>query len=212
MASAVRWLSLLVCLAASSPLIGQYAARWPKEISIFEGQGEWLAIAENTSLTTIQQPWFYWILVGLTAFAAGIWIEWLAKKSDRSRRRKSLGRTLVSVAQRVDSAQDSPESKWPWNIQHVRVDLQSALLKLSRLGLWVPDHTIFLRRDANMLVSYLTVIGTSLAEGRFAEAREESFRCRDLLRAERAQLRTMTSVQSDRRPSRHIRVVSARQG
>jgi hypothetical protein len=99
MASAVRWLSLLVCLAASSPLIGQYAARWPKEIIIFERQGEWLAIAENTSLTTILHPWFYWVLVGLTAFAAGIWIEWLAKKSDRSRRRKSLGRTLVSLAQ-----------------------------------------------------------------------------------------------------------------
>jgi hypothetical protein len=212
MASAVRWLSFFVCLAASSPLIGQYAARWPKEISIFERQGEWLALAENTSLTTIQQPWFYWVLVGLTAFAAGIWIEWLAKKSDRSRRRKSLGRTLVSLAQRVDSAQDGPESKWPWNIQHVRVDLQSALFKLSRLGLWVPDHTIFLRRDANMLVSYLTVLGTSLAEGRFAEAREESFRCRDLLRAERAQLRAMISAPSDRRPSRHIRVVSARSG
>jgi hypothetical protein len=210
MAAAVRWLSLLICLAASSPLIGQFAARWPKEISIFEKQGEWLAIAEITSLTIIQQPWFYWMLVGLTSFASGIWIEWLAKKSDRSRRQKSLGRTLVSLAQRIDSAQDSPESKWPWSIQHVRVDLQSALLKLSGVGLWVPDHTIFLRRDANMLVSYLTVIGTSLAEGRFADAREESFRCRDLLRAERAQLRSTTSMPREGRRPEYVRVVSAR--
>lgn len=209
MAAAVRWLSLLVCLAASSPLIGQFAAHWPKEFSLFERQGELLAIAEKTSLTIVQHQWFYWALVGLTSFAAGIWIEWLAKKSDQSRRRKSLGRTLVSLARSIDNAQDNHASKWPWSIQHVRVDLQSALLKTSRLDIWVPDHTIFHRRDANMLVSYLTVIGTSLAEGRFAGARDESFRCRDLLRAERAQLRAMTSVPTDGR-RRHIRVVSAR--
>jgi hypothetical protein len=210
MAAAVRWLSLLVCLVVASPLLGQHAARWPKGITLFERQDELLAIAASTSLTTIQHPLFYWALVGLISFAAGIWIEWLAKKIDQSRRRKALGRTLVSLARRIDSAQDHHESKWPWSIQHVRVDLQSAFLKTSRLGLWVPDHTIFLRRDANLLISYLTVIGTSLAEGRFADAREESLRCRDLLRAERVQLRTMASQLNDGQPPRHIRVVSAR--
>jgi hypothetical protein len=210
MAAAVRWLSLLVCLAVASPLIGQYAARWPREITLFERQDELLAIAATASLTIIQHPLFHWALVALTSFAAGIWIEWLAKKSDQSRRRKAVGRTLVSLARRVDSAQHNHESKWPWSIQHVRVDLQSALLKTSRLDIWVPDHTIFLRRDANLLISYLTVIGTSLAEGRFAEAREESFRCRDLLRAERARVRGTASQRGDGRPPRHIRVVSAR--
>ena len=212
MAAAVRWLSLLVCLAASSALIGQFAARWPKEIVIFDKQSELLAAAEQASLTIIQHPWFYWILFGLVSFAAGIWIEWRARKLDQSHRRKSLGRGLVSLSRRIDSAQQNHESKWPWNVQHVRVDLQSALLKTSRLDIWVPDHTIFLRRDANLLISYLTVIGTSLAEGRFAEARGESFRCRDLLRAERAQLRGMASVPGDRQRPRHIRVVSARPG
>ena len=210
MAAAVRWLSLLVCLAASSPLIGQFAARWPKEIVIFDKQSELLAIAEKASLTIIQHPWFYWILFGLVSFAAGIWSEWLAKRFDHSHRRKSLGRSLLSLARRIDSAHHNHELKWPWSIQHVRVDLQSALLKTSRLDIWVPDHTIFLRRDANLLISYLNVIGTSLAEGRFVEARDESFRCRDLLRAERAQMRAMASAAGDRQRPRHIRVVSAR--
>jgi hypothetical protein len=210
MAAAARWLSLLVCLAASSPLIGQFSARWPWEIVIFDKQSELLAFAEKASLTIIQHPWFYWILFGLISLAAGIWIEWLAKKFDQSHSRKSLGRSLMSLARRIDSAHHNHESKWPWSIQHVRVDLQSALLKTSRLDIWVPDHTIFLRRDPNLLISYLNVIGTSLAEGRLVEARDESFRCRDLLRAERAQMRAMTSAVGDRQRPRHIRVVSAR--
>ena len=156
MAAAVRWLSLLLCLAASSPLIGQFAARWPKEIVIFGKQSELLAIAEKASLTIIQHPWFYWILFGLVSFATGIWSEWLAQRFDHSHRRKSLGRSLLSLARWIDSAHHNHELKWPWSIQHVRVDLQSALLKTSRLDIWVPDHTIFLRRDANLLISYLT--------------------------------------------------------
>ena len=56
MAAAVRWLSLLVCLAASSPLIGQFAARWPNQIVIFGKQSESLAAAEQASLTIIQLP------------------------------------------------------------------------------------------------------------------------------------------------------------
>jgi hypothetical protein len=207
-AAAVRWLSLVVCLAIASPLIGQYGARWPKEIAIFQKQDELLAIGANTSLAIIQHPLFYWALMGFASFAAGIWIEWLAKKSDLARRRKALGRTLISLAREIDSAQDDRESRWPWSIQHVRVELQSALHRTSRLDIWVPDQTIFLRGDANLLVSYLTVIGTLLTEGRLAEARGEALRCRDLVRAERAQRRAASS--SPNRPPRHIRVVSAR--
>jgi hypothetical protein len=210
MAAALRWLSLLVCLAASSSLIGQLAGSWPKEIVLFEKQAEVLSIAENASRAIVQHPLFVWTLVALTSFAAGIWLEWLAKKFDESRRRKALGRMLVSLGRQIDSAQDGHESEWSWSIQHFQVDLRSAFQRTSRLGLWVPDNTILLLREANLLIAYLTVVGTLLAEGRLAEAREESLRCRDLLRAERARLRAMASHRGESRTPRHIRVVSAR--
>jgi hypothetical protein len=210
MATAVRWLSLLVWFAVSSTLIGQFAAHWAKQTGLFEQPADFVAVAANISLTIATHPWFYWVLAGLTSFTAGIWIQWLAMKFDQSRGRKSLGRKLVSLARGIDSAQGNSQSKWPRNIQYVRADLGSALSSVSRLGIWVPDPTIFQRRDANLLVSYLTVVGTALSDGRLTEARDDSFRCRDLLRAERAKLRARTSVRGARPPQEYIQAASAR--
>jgi hypothetical protein len=211
MATAVRWLSLLAWLAALLPLAGRHSVQWAQQAGLFEKQADVLLSAAGISRTVIQHPQYYWLLIGLGSFAAGTWLIWLAQKSDQSRHRKSVGRRLVSLARRVDNAQGNFRSRWPENVQHLQFDLRSALLSVYRLGIWVPDHTIFLRRDANMLVSYLNVIGVLLSEGRFSEARSDALRCRDLLMSERAnQQVTGSAGREQARP--YIRVVSARSG
>jgi hypothetical protein len=203
MAAAVRWLSFLVWLAVLLLLIGQYPAQLAKDFGAFEQPDEflaWLARAADFNLLIAQHPGFDWGAVALFSFAVGVWLEWLARKSDQARERRSLGRELVSLGQRINDAQDDLAATWPRNVQPMLADLRSALIRVSQLGIWIPDRAIFQRPNANLLISYLTAIGTLLAENCCAEAKEDALRCRDMLRSQRAQRRSINLAPNVRAP------------
>ena len=108
---------------------------------------------------------------------AGLWVDWLLRKLDRSRAeaRKDLGFELLNLASELAEELERVDPSW----QRLRPKLMSAFIKARGFGLWAPDDEVINKGiDLGVLTRYLREVGTMLEEGHLKEAKRIAGRVR----------------------------------
>jgi len=123
-----------------------------------------------------EQTWFPPTAISLGCFVAGLWVDWLLWRLDRSRadERKALGIEMLTLGRNlghfVGRINGDPMSAF-------RPQITSCLTKVKRFGMWVPDDRIFSIHSPyamDLIVDYLTQVGQMLKDGNFREAKRDA--------------------------------------
>jgi hypothetical protein len=101
------------------------------------------------------------------SFVAGLWLDWLLRRLDRSRAetRENLGIEMTNLANDIDNALALVDR---FRLQDFSPRLMSAFIKAKQVGLWTPD----VRMPLNVVMDYLRHVGTLLSDGHFADAKQ----------------------------------------
>ena len=123
-----------------------------------------------------EQTWFRLTALSLGCFVAGLWVDWLLWRLDRSRveERRALGIEMLTLGRNlghfVGRINADPMSAF-------RQQITSCLAKVKRFGMWVPDDQIFSVHPlhaVDLTVDYLTQVGTMLKDENFSEAKRDA--------------------------------------
>ena len=123
-----------------------------------------------------EQTWFRPTAISLGCFVAGLWVDWLLWRLDRSRadERKALGIEMLTLGRNlghfVGRINGDPMSAF-------RPQITSCLTKVKRFGMWVPDDRIFSIHSPyamDLIVDYLTQVGQMLQGENFREAKRDA--------------------------------------
>jgi hypothetical protein len=128
---------------------------------------KFLHVALKFLLDLSEQTWLRVTALVLAGFVAGLWVDWLLRRLDRSRAeaRENLGIEMTNLANEIDNALALVDR---FRLPDFSPRLMSAFIKATKVGLWTPD----LRMNPNDIVYYLRHVGTFLGEGHFAEAKQ----------------------------------------
>jgi hypothetical protein len=120
----------------------------------------------------------------LIGFVAGLWLDWLLRRLDRSRSvaRENLGIEMQSTGREIQVGTDlwvniGPLSAGP--------RLHACFVKAEKLGLWYPDdrtfqvRPLFADRIQHTLLMYLLHVGKLLSDGHFAEAKRVALQSKE---------------------------------
>lgn len=127
-------------------------------------------------LDLLQQPWLRvagWILV---AFVAGLWVDWLLRRLDgsRAKERKELGHDMLTLARNLGDFARRIDGN-PMNA--FRPQITSCFTTAEKLGMQIPDDRIFSinpSQAVDLVMDYLTQVGTMLKDGNFRKARQDA--------------------------------------
>jgi hypothetical protein len=168
----VRWIAAGVFTLFISPLAVKVLDRMAENFGLYDRDA--LPNAVSFLLGLADQSWVRATALGVTAFAAGLWTDWLLRRLDstRAESRKKLGSEMSRLARPL------PEG-------YVRLEspkVMSALIQAKKFGLWAPD----LSAPANglehlppaqlfkFLMEYFEAVGRLLEAGHFNEAKREA--------------------------------------
>jgi hypothetical protein len=122
------------------PIFTAVAARF-----IWEQPPETTGAVLRFFLNLAEQTWLRVTALVLGGFVAGLWLDWLLRKLDRSRAeaRKDLGFELLKLASELAEELERVDRNW----QRLRPRLMSAFIKARGFGLWAPDDEVINRGD-----------------------------------------------------------------
>ena len=117
-------------------------------------------------------PWLRVTALVLGGFVAGLWVDWLLRKLDRSRNaaREKIGSEMQELANKLESASASAQGFPPYY-----PELMSLLLKVLKHGIWTPVESIHRAEYRPAIWVYLTLVGTLLRDGHFDMARQAAW-------------------------------------
>jgi hypothetical protein len=131
-----------------------------------------------------EQTWLRITVSLFVGFVAGLWVDWFLRRLDGSRadRRKKLGIDMLKLAHNLGDFARRIDGD-PMNA--FRPQITSCFATARKLGMWIPDDRIFsiysphamhgMRADAmDLIMEYLTQVGTMLKEGNFCEAKRDA--------------------------------------
>jgi len=121
----------------------------------------------------LEQTWFRVTTLLLVGFVAGLWVDWLLLKLDRSRadRRKNFGHEMVNL----HFAFNALRSQGRDPMRAKKQELKSCFVSAKKFGVWAPDDQVFnLDPDIaeNLIAKYLSNVGTKLKDGHFGKAKQ----------------------------------------
>ncbi len=161
-----RWIATVILI----PIFTAVAARF-----IWEQPRETANAVLKFLLDLSEQTWFRVTALLLVGFVAGLWLDWLLRKLDRSRaeKRKALGTEMVFLGHELRKLVDPNE---------VRPKIMSRFATARKLGIWVPDQRVFEIADnqlvqssiRNLIIEYLMDVGTMLKDGHSREAKQQT--------------------------------------
>jgi hypothetical protein len=145
------------------PVAVEFLKPMAKSIGLYNRPLEAAGTVMNFFLSLAELPSLRTTVFGLGALSAGLWLDWLLRKLDRSRAegRKNLGKEMQTVAGNMNEA--PPDLDLP----HCYAQLISTRTKAKGFGLWVPDR-FDLRHMSDVFV------GTLLSDGHFDHAKRLS--------------------------------------
>ena len=129
---------------------------------------KFLHVALKFLLDLSEQTWLRVTALLLGGFVAGLWLDWLLRRVDRSRaeERKALGTEMVNRL---------GDLKYP--MSQTRPQIMSCFTAARKLGIWAPDQRAFAThpvRAKNLITDYLMHVGTMLRDGHFREAKQHA--------------------------------------
>jgi hypothetical protein len=122
----------------------------------------------------VQIPGFYPSALIATGILVGVWVDWLLKRFDGSRkyRRETLGTRFCNLSHSIQDRFGSYYGDWPDNIHDIKPNLMSAFIEAESFGIWAPVDQLYVRQDGGaIMVNYLRLVGTMLRDGHFKQAR-----------------------------------------
>jgi hypothetical protein len=175
-----RWLLLAILVAVCVPIATDMFVRWYDRPL---AAGGWVI---TNLLAAGQSPWLFPAALVIAGLTAGTWIDWLFRRLDSSRAaaRVEVGNELLRLAAKVAARQEGVRNEWPANVHDLRPSIMSAFIRVEQLGIWAPvDQPYGLLDGAKVLVNYLQLVGTMLADGHFRQARKRASQFRAFLEA-----------------------------
>jgi hypothetical protein len=166
-----KWTILALWTAVAVPVLIDIFKKWLERNGALDHPGDW---AMNGLASLAQIPGAYPAALILTGLLGGAWIDWLSRKIDgeRQRKREIVGEELKALAQVISERLVSYNGDWPSCIHDIRPRLMSAFINVEGFGLWAPVNQLFDRPDgANILMNYLSLVGTMLSDGHFGQAK-----------------------------------------
>jgi hypothetical protein len=176
-----RWLVLVVFAPIFLAVATDMAKRWAERQGWIDHPEEAVGWLMGIPLWIAQLPWVYPVALILGGLTVGIWLDWLLRRFDTSRsdRRVGLGLQLQNLANVIERRQGGFRHDWPDIIQDLRPQLMSIFIRVEKIGLWAPVDQLYDREDgATVLVNYLRMVGTMLADGHFKQARKRALECK----------------------------------
>jgi hypothetical protein len=124
-----------------------------------------------------EQTWLRITALSLGCFVAGLWVQWLLQKLDRSRvdERKALGTEMVNLGDKLSVLTDP--------MYPARPQIMSCFTTAKKLGIWEPGQRVSKIRADNLIMEYpmrqaitdyLMDVGTMLEDGHFKEAKQHA--------------------------------------
>lgn len=140
------------------PIFTAVAARF-----IWEQPPETAGAVLKFFLSLTEQTWLRVTALVLGGFVAGLWLDWLLRRLDRTRStaRKDLGIEMQDLAGKLANGLTAP----------YYAELLSIFLKVGKLGVWTPIHYIQNEERRATLCGYLQLIGKLLNDGLFDDAK-----------------------------------------
>jgi hypothetical protein len=122
----------------------------------------------------------------ITGLTAGVWLDWLMRRIDdsRAKARVAIGEEFLYLASIVDERQQSAsiDNSWPKNVWDLRPRLMSVFINAEKFGIWAPVDQMYDRTDgANIIINYLRIVGTMLADGHFKQARKRALQAKQFV-------------------------------
>jgi len=144
-----------------------------ERIGLYDRPREAVGTILNFFLSLAEISWLRTTMLAFGCFAAGMWLDWLLRKLDRSRAeaRENLGLEMLNLANDIDNALTLVR----FRLQDFSPRLISAFIKAKQKGLWTPD----VRMPLNVVMPYLRHVGTLLSDGHFAEAKQAALECKE---------------------------------
>jgi hypothetical protein len=156
------------------PLVGKVLDHMAENYGLYDREA--LPNIINAFVSLAEQTWLRITVLVLGGFVAGLWVDWLLRRLDRSRAeaRENLGLEMRSLRTRIyQDVQLDVRFVWPDSMQPYRAQLMSVFLKAERFGLWAPHDRIFKVKDAfPVLMNYLDIVGQMLSDGHFNQAKK----------------------------------------
>jgi hypothetical protein len=90
-----RWLGAGVFSIFVIPIAVEFLKHEAESIGLYERPGEAAGTVLNFFLSLAELPWLRVTALVLGGFVAGLWLDWLLRKLDRSREARSVSRGTV---------------------------------------------------------------------------------------------------------------------
>jgi hypothetical protein len=147
------------------PLVGKVLDHMAENYGLYDREA--LPQIINAFVSLAEQTWLRITVLVLAGFVAGLWLDWLLRRLDRSRAeaRENLGIEMTNLANDIDNALALVDR---FRLPDFSPRLISAFIKAKQVGLWTPDVGMPL----NVVMDYLRHVGTLLSDGHFADAKQ----------------------------------------
>ena len=163
-----RWIGAGVFTIFVIPIAVEFVKHVAESIGLYDRPREAAGTILNFFLSLAELPWLGVTALVLAGFVAGLWLDWLLRRLDRSRaeERKALGTEMVNRL---------GDLKYP--MSQTRPQIMSCFTAARKLGIWAPDQRAFAThpvRAKNLITDYLMHVGTMLRDGHFREAKQHA--------------------------------------
>ncbi len=162
-----RWMAVGLFTLFFVPLAVEFLKHTAENIGLYDRPAEAAGAVMNFFLSFAERTWVRVTALGLGSFVAGLWLDWLLRKLDRSRAeaRENLGLEMLNLANEINNALGLVNR---FRLPDFAPRLTSAFIKAKQVGLWTPD----VRMPLNVVMDYLRHVGTLLSDGHFADAKQ----------------------------------------
>lgn len=175
-AAFARWLLLFLCSGLVFPII----VNWTRDNPAEAKAGVMSAIYWFGGL-----PWVYPAALVLVGATIGVWLDWVLRGLDNSRqaKRKVIGREMISLGRAIQHRQEGYHGSWPENVHSLRPNIMSAFIKVEQIGIWAPTDQPYEMGQvgANVMINYLGIVGTMLADGHFPQAKKRAMQLKEAI-------------------------------
>src|SRR5258708_23372480 len=132
------------------PLAVEFLKHTAENIGLYDRPAEAAGAVMNFFLSFAERTWVRVTALGLGSFVAGLWLDWLLRKLDRSRAeaRENLGLEMLNLANDINNALGLVNR---FRLPDFAPRLTSAFIKAKQVGLWTPD----VRMPLNGVMDYL---------------------------------------------------------
>jgi hypothetical protein len=164
------------------PLLVEFLKHLAENIGLYDQPRETAGAVLNFFLSLAELPWLRVTALVLGGFVAGLWLDRLLRKRDRSRAeaRENLGLEMQSIGRDMRWERENEAT----GRLNVGPRLGSCFVAARKVGLWAPErqplnlHPLHADRMQNILMNYLLHVGTLLSDGHFAEAKQTALQAK----------------------------------